>query len=400
MSHARTLARRGADQTGSALFVAIIAMSLMLMMGLATIALTDQQTRQSGAERVRESSFNLAEGALQQQSYLLGGKGWPRKAADELPDSCSQASTAIRCPTPSALITSSGAGAYQGIDYANGAVWTTYVRDNTVANPRQYTSAVENQPRWDADGNGEIWVRSTATVSGKKRVIVALLRRDPIPILLPKAVLVAGSLTVGQQGQSPVITSDATTLPVLRCDPATATCADYIESGTKKESQISPDTVTYDPSFPPLVPTDTVDKLVESTTPFTSCPTEAQVAASEIAVIDVPESTRCTLTGNTNYHTASKPGILIMRRGTLEMAGTGRFYGMLLHLNEANRVGTPECIQVTGTFDIQGGVAVEGLCGFYIQGNARLAFSPNALNFSVTGVAGLVQNTWRELPPS
>ena len=73
---------------------------------------------------------------------------------------------------------------------------------------------------------------------------------------------------------------------------------------------------------------------------------------------------------------------------------------MLLHLNEANRAGTPACIQVTGTFDIQGGVAVEGLCGFYIQGNARLAFSPNALNFSVTGVAGLVQNTWRELPPS
>jgi len=400
MSHVRTLARRGADETGSALFVAMIAMSLMLMMGLATIALTDQQTRQSGVERVRESSFNLAEGALQQQSYLLGGKGWPKKVTDALPDSCGQTSTATGCPTPSALVTSTGTGAYEGIDYKSSAVWTTYVRDNTMANPRQYTTAVDSQPRWDADGNGEIWVRSTATVGGKKRVIVALLKRDPIPILLPKAVLVAGSLAVGQNGQSPVITSDATTLPVLRCDPAAATCADYIKSGDKKDPQISPDTVTYNPSFPPLVPADTVDKLVESTTPFTSCPTEAQVAATEIAVIDVPESTRCTFTGNTVYHSASKPGIIIMRRGTLELAGTGKFYGMLLHLNEANRVGTPACIQVTGTFDIQGGVAVEGLCGFYIQGNARLAFSPNALNFSVTGVAGLVQNTWRELPPS
>ena len=394
------LARRGADETGSALFVAMIAMSLMLMMGLATIALTDQQTRASGAERVREASFNLAEGALQQQSYLLGGKGWPKKAADALPDSCGQSSTFTRCPTPSALVTTTGGGAYEGVDYANGAVWTTYVRDNTLTNARQYTTAVESQPRWDADGNGEIWVRSTATVSGKTRVIVALLKRDPIPILMPKAVLVAGSLSVGQNGQSPVITSDATTLPVLRCDPASPTCADYIRSGDKKDPQISPDTVTYNPTFPPLVPGDTVDKLVESTTPFTSCPTEAQVAASEIAVIDVPESTRCVLTGNTNYHTPSTPGILIMRRGTLELAGSGRFHGMLLHLNEANRAGTPACIQVTGTFDIQGGVAVEGLCGFYIQGNARLAFSPNALNFSVTGVAGLVQNTWRELPPS
>ncbi|HWI09469.1 MAG TPA: hypothetical protein VNT54_18365, partial [Solirubrobacteraceae bacterium] len=223
MSHARMLARRGADETGSALFVAMIAMSLMLMMGLATIALTDQQTRASGAERVREASFNLAEGALQQQSYLLGGKGWPKKAADALPDSCGQSSTFTRCPTPSALVTTTGGGAYEGVDYANGAVWTTYVRDNTLTNARQYTTAVESQPRWDADGNGEIWVRSTATVSGKTRVIVALLKRDPIPILMPKAVLVAGSLSVGQNGQSPVITSDATTLPVLRCDPASPT---------------------------------------------------------------------------------------------------------------------------------------------------------------------------------
>lgn len=400
MSHARDLARRAADETGSALFVAIVAMSLMLMIGLATIALTDQQVRQSGVERTREASFNLAEGALQQQSFLLGGKGWPKKATDALPDSCSETSTSTRCPTPSALVTTTGTGAYEGIDYASGAVWTTHVRDNTVTNPRQYTSAVDSQPRWDADGNGEIWVKSTATVGGRKRVIVALLKRDPIPILMPKAVLVAGALEVGQQGQSPVITTDATAPPVLRCDPTTAGCAAYIKSGGKKDPQVSPDVVTYNPSFPPLVPADTVSKLVDSTTPFTSCPTEAQVAASEIAVIDVPESTTCSLTGNQVYHSLSKPGILIMRRGTLTLAGSGRFHGMLLHLNEGGRAAPSQCIRVTGTADIHGGVAVEGLCGFYIQGNARLAFSPNALNFSVTGVAGLVQSTWRELPAS
>ena len=400
MSLVRTVSRRSSGERGSALFVAIIAMSLMLMMGLATLSLTDQQTRESGAERIRESSFNLAEGALQQQGFLLGGKGWPKKVTDALPTQCDQASVHGRCPAATSLVTSTGEGAYDAADYGSGAAWTTYVRDNTATNPRQYTTAVDSQARWDADGNGEIWVKSEATVGGKKRVIVALLKRDPIPILMPKAVLVAGALSIGQQGQSPVITTDGTTVPVLRCDDTDPACADYIQSGEKKPPQIFPDTVTYDPTFPSLVPADTVEKLIESTTAFTTCPTEAQVAAQQIVVIDVTDSTRCTLTGNTVYHSSSKPGIIIMRRGTLDLAGTGQFHGMLLHVNEAGRNDGSNCIEVTGTFDVLGGIAVEGSCGVYLSGNARLNFTPNNLNFSVTGVAGLVQNTWRELPPS
>lgn len=400
MSLARTPARRCADERGSALLVAVVAMGLMLMLGLATLSLTDQQTRQSGVERIRESSFNLAEGALQQQGFLLGGRGWPKTAVQALPVTCDQSSTHARCPAPQALVTSSGAGEFAAVDYGSDTRWTTYVRDNTATSPRDYTSAVDAQPQWDADGNGEIWVKSSATVRGRTRTIVALLKRDPIPILMPKAVLVAGSLQVGQNGQSPVITTDATTPPVLRCSATDPACADYIESGGKKDSQISPDTVTYDASHPNVVSPDTVEKLLESTTTFTSCPTEAQVAAQEIVVIDVPDTTSCQLTGNTVYHSSSRPGIVIMRKGTLVLAGTGRFHGMLLHLNEANRSDGTQCLRVPGTFDILGGVVVEGTCGFYVTGNARLVFSPNNLNFSVTGVAGLVQNTWRELPPS
>ncbi len=401
-------ARRGPDERGSALVISIIAMGLMMMLGLTTLSLTDQQTRQSGVERVRESSFNLAEGALQQQGFLLGGKGWPKKASDELPLQCDQSDAAAlnsRCPTPSSLVTTAGTGAFDSPDYASGAVWVTHVRDNVPVDPanplayRNYTDAVDSQPRWDADANGYIWVRSTASVGGKTRTLVALLKRDPIPLLIPKAVLVAGALEVGQNGQSPVITTDATTTPILRCDPVDPACASYIESGGKKDSQISPDTVSYDPSFPKLVPAETVAKLIESTDPFTSCPTEAQAAAQEIVVIDAPGQT-CQFTANTVFHSSSKPGILVMRRGTLRFAGSAQFHGMLLHLNEENRGPAEDCITIPGTFDVFGGVVVEGSCGVYISGNARINFSPNNLNFSVTGVAGLVQNTWRELPPS
>jgi len=406
-TYARNPYRRSFDESGSAIVIALVVMSLMLALGLAALAMTDQQTGQSRLERVRESSFNLAEGGLQQQSFLLGGRGWPRLAIDELPPACDQSSDPAltakrRCPTPSALVTAAGTGAYDGPDYKSGASWTTRVRDNTSVGNKTYTSAVDLQARWDANADGFVWVKSTATVGARTRTVVALLKRDPIPILLKKAVLVAGALEVGQNGQSPVITTDATTQPVLRCVASDPDCAGYIHSGEKKDPQISPDTVTYNPDFPNLVPADTVSKLVDSARVFTDCPSEEQ--AQGFVVIDLPSDvTRCRFTGNTNYNSPTAPGFIIMRRGTLEFAGTGQFYGLVLHLNESGRnavLGGTDCVQITGTFNIFGGIVVEGKCGFYISGNASLAFAPNNLNFAVTGVAGLVQNTWRELPAS
>ena len=164
MSIAQTVhGRCGDDERGSALVISMIAMSLMLMLGLATLALTDQQTRQSGVERIRESSFNLAEGALQQQSFLLGGKGWPRTSADALPVECTMSSDPAlaanaRCPTPSSLVDAAGAGAYDETDARSGASWSTKVRDNSAVNNQVYTDAIDSPtvPRYDANGDGFI----------------------------------------------------------------------------------------------------------------------------------------------------------------------------------------------------------------------------------------------------
>ena len=397
------------EERGSALVIAMIAMSLMLMLGLATISLTDQQTRQSGVERLRESSFNLAEGALQQQSFLLGGRGWPRTAAQELPVECTLNSdpalvTNARCPTPSSLVTAAGTGAYDTGDYTTGADWTTKVRDNAAVNDQVYTPEIDSdtRPRYDANGDGFIWVKASAIVGTRPRTIVALLKRDPIPIFLPKAVLVSGALEIGQGGQPGVITTTATTPPVVRCAGYGAPCADYKPATNNKPAQITPDSVEYNAGLGDRVPDSTVQQLLDSGTTYTSCPSEAQLQG--VVVIDLPsDAGSCTYNGNAVFNSSASPGIVIMRRGTLEFAGTAQFYGMLLHLNEGERdaaAGAADCIQITGTNNIYGGIVIEGQCGAYIQGNARLTFSPNNLNFSVTGVAGLVQNTWRELPPT
>lgn len=394
MTFSRTLARRGRDEHGSALVIAMVSMTLMLMLGLATLALTDQQTKESGVERVRESSFNLAEGALQQQSFLLGGRGWPKAASDALPVSCTiSSSTSSRCPTPSALVAT---GAFDTLDYSSAATWTTFVRDNTVTNPLTYTSDVDSRPSWDADGNGYMWVKSTATVGGKTRTIVALLKRDPIPVALPRAPLVAGGLNIPQNGQSGVITTDATNPVVLRCDGYGGTCNQ--SNNGQGASQISPNNVSYTGSTQPsFLPADLMAKLSESATTYTTCPTEAQLGGL-VVISPASNSVTCEITGNTPINSATAPGVLVMTQGMLDYRGNAPFYGLIIHLNQGNDGASRKCVDINGTPNITGGIIVEGNCGVEINGNSRLVFNPNMFNLSVTGVAGLVQNTWRELP--
>ena len=63
-------------QDGSALVTAMLVMFIFMMLGATTLTLVDQQQKESGRERVRESSFALSEGVLNSQIYLLS-RQWP-----------------------------------------------------------------------------------------------------------------------------------------------------------------------------------------------------------------------------------------------------------------------------------------------------------------------------------
>ena len=51
-------------QDGNALVTALLVMFLFTILGVTTLTLVDQQQKESGRERVRESSFALSEGVL------------------------------------------------------------------------------------------------------------------------------------------------------------------------------------------------------------------------------------------------------------------------------------------------------------------------------------------------
>ena len=104
---------RLAQQEGVALVTAVVVMMLMMSVGLATYSTVDTQSQQSQKERSQESAFNLTEGALQQQGYVLGAY-WPSQADQAYP-TCSFPGTtpANKCPQPDNLANASGTGSFR-----------------------------------------------------------------------------------------------------------------------------------------------------------------------------------------------------------------------------------------------------------------------------------------------
>ena len=90
-----------------------------------------------------------------------------------------------------------------------------------------------------------------------------------------------------------------------------------------------------------------------------------------------------------------------MPRGTLSMKGT--LHGLVYMVNEQNSSGPVLTLQANS--EILGGLAIDGP-GRLVAGQASgqrptVAYVANAFNSLASfGTTGLVQNTWRELPPT
>lgn len=206
--------RRPDNERGWVLVVAIVVMTLMLSLGLGAYAFVDQQSTESGKERTREAAFNLAEGALTAELYTLS-RNWP--GTNPFPV-CDQASTDPVCPSNAKI-----ASRFNQVDFTgtgiNARTWQTRVIDdglvtvngNPVDLSKFYDDSV-TQPQqngqpptvsaFDANNNGQAWVRATASTRGKTRTIVALVKIEQIPISFPHAVMTAGRIRIITNGNA------------------------------------------------------------------------------------------------------------------------------------------------------------------------------------------------------
>src|SRR4051812_39870102 len=110
-------------------------MSLLLALGLATLSIIDTQQKQGAQQRLREDSFNLAEGMLYTQSQILA-RNWPQTVTQAFPANCTETTVTTLCMDPAVVTQSTGPTnpnpIFGGSDFqGTGAVkWLVQVRDN------------------------------------------------------------------------------------------------------------------------------------------------------------------------------------------------------------------------------------------------------------------------------
>jgi hypothetical protein len=398
------LMKRISSERGSVMVVAIMVTVVMMGVGLAMMSRVDNQSSQSRTEREGESSFNLGEAALTSQIYILGRKG-TGTAATPYPTECPTAGNDF-CPDQASIAANYDAASQPDFGPST-TTWRTWVRDNAssaTATPDTFweDSLLGSRPRYDQNDDKLVWVRAQASVRGRQRAIVGLVRLEPHSVTFPGYAVLAGKFRSTNNGNhsSQIVDTTGSLGVAVRCTGAvpSSTCADY----EPNKGQIQPDNVTTGYGERRAISTATRDELIEvaraNRTYYSSCPSSL---TGEVVVIDVGNAALCDYQGNINYNSASNPGIVIMLRGRLEIGGGVNYYGLVYHLNLSNSTAW-DLVTVEGNAQVVGGVLVDGDGGVSAgsSGKLNIKFSPNSFrDINLLGTAGVVQNTWREIRP-
>jgi len=398
-----------AGEQGIALLVVMVLMTIMLTTGFAIASTVDTQTSASHSERVRDSSFNLAESALNAQIFALAGD-WPgigaRPLGTTLPyGTCTQASPpSSRCPNTADLV---GGGSP---DLAN-ATWQTTVRDNGAGSTPTFYSdqSTALQPGYDANNDGKVWVRAQAVAQGHTRTLVALVRSEQQEEDLPHAALIAGSLDITNNGNKELIRANNGLLAV-RCTqgllnigpclghallPPNGSLAQLLSTLATQITGATPISgYTGGAAMTPEARARLKATAIADGTYYAGCPTAAQLTGHVVYI----ESGVCSYTSNTQVN-ALAPGVLVMSSGTITFGGTTNFYGIVYNANTTGL--TTGAVQTQGNAQITGGVLIDGNAQMVVGSSGlNIQFDVNAFRSVASyGSAGVIQNTWREIKP-
>lgn len=376
------------------MLTSILVLGILVSLSLPLMSLVDSQQRGSAHERSSESSFNLAEAALDSAVFVLASD-WPSASTGAYPLECTEASVTSKCPSADVL-----ARTYTGPDYPDRA-WTVRIRDDTGGGDYYDPAQVEANPTtWDANGNAMLWVRADARGSGRDRTVVALIRRQDRLEQFPRNVLTAGWFATGNTGRKVIVDTkgnSAQPAPLaVRCtSPAPSSCLNF----QPWRGQVSPDTSTTGFLGETSVSPDALDRFRErakalGTYYASSCP---KTPAGELVFI---ENDYCSYRGGKTFNSASSPGMLVVARGGLSFAGGMSYYGLIYAAN-LQRSSSP-VVAIAGAATIYGSISVDGPGGITVGSNGENIIYDDRVFGTVKsfGAAVLVQGTWRELPAS
>jgi hypothetical protein len=452
----RLLDRLG-DQHGYVMVTAIVLTTVMVSIGLVAAALIDNGTRRVREDRERETALMVDEGVLYAQSLVMQ-TAWPTGPALDANgkpqyylDRCDLTTGAdFRCPNPQTLAAANSStpasAAFTNVDVADDVTWATKVRDNggllaTAYDPTKADDAQLGCARtpctYDANGDRELWVQSQTYVRGKPRNVVARLRLEELAESIPQTAVVAGALSItnnGNHGGTPIIDATGSQVIVRCADPSTNTCANF-ENG-----QIIPGTPQPDPLAANMMTPAQLQRFkqraIMDRTYFPGCPTDPYKLTGDVVWVEgcvtppnltskvptVPCPTAPNGLDKDCVNTEDKPGLLIWHCGRADMAGGWTFRGVLYIVNNSdgtcapplqNQVGDGTCSSQPATNPAQDAITTNGGFGVWgaitVDGPACLKLGSNGVQVSYDqrvfdsvesyGTVGLVQNTWREIAP-
>jgi hypothetical protein len=403
------------NERGNVLVTAILLMSVMLSVGLALASTVDTQTTQSRKERERESSFNLAEASLSAQTFILGRKGTGTQSRPYPAAGCPASGDTFFCPSSTHLMRSYTGDASQ-VDFGSDTTWNTHVLDDADAAGTQVTFWKDEflddstWPRYDANGNRHVWVRSEAVVRGHLRAIVAWVKIEDMIVSFPRYAVLSGYLSgknSGGHGGRPLVNSTGSLGVAVRCSlPPQSDCIDL---NPTKGPQLQPP-ANFQLEYPSTtaIPGDSLFALEDvakaNGTWYETCPSNPNGD-----VVYVKNAGECRYTNSTPAaagaskccNTSANPGLFILERGSVDFGGNIEFWGVVYNANVDNS-NSERLIETSGTATIRGGAIVDGPGGVY-AGSSGDNIVYNAFAFddiTAVGTAGVVQNTWREIVPA
>lgn len=400
--------RRLRSEDGNVLVIAVMMMTLMLVLGSTALSTVDTQTDVAKKERQHESTFNLAEGVLHAQTYVLARLG-TGSSTNPFPSACTDASVEDLCPADADLQLSFDSAVQN--DYDANTTWSATVRDNPDGDFYSQ-SAVDAAPQYDANDDKQLWVKAEATVRGRTRTIVALIKVEFRSVNFPRYALAGGWFETSNNGRKVIVDSTDSLGVAVRCsdEPPSSGCLDYDPS----KGQLEPPG-HYELDHPDTATGVVIDDLQDledfakaNGTYYTSCPTDPN------GLVVVVESGACAYTNSSPAlpgeskccNSPAHPGVYVMKCGSVSFSGNIEYHGIVYVPNKASTdPSEPWCssdvvVETQGTSLITGGVIIDGPGGMLAGSSGmNIQFDPWAFdNVKVAGTAGVVQNTWREIP--
>jgi hypothetical protein len=302
------------------------------------------------------------------------------------------------------------------VDFGSDTTWNTHVLDDADAAGTQVSFWKDEflddatWPRYDANANRHVWVRSEAVVRGHLRAIVAWVKIEDMIVSFPRYAVLSGYLSgknSGGHGGRPLVNSTGSLGIAVRCSqPPQSACIDL---NPTKGPQLQPP-ANFQLQYPSTtaIPGDSLFALEDvakaNGTWYETCPSNPNGD-----VVYVKNAGTCRYTNSAPAapgaskccNTSANPGLYIVERGSVDFGGNIEFWGVVYNANLANST-SPRLVETSGTATIRGGAIVDGPGGVY-AGSSGDNIVYNAFAFddiTAVGTAGVVQNTWREIVPA